>query len=195
VIVGDRSSFAIESSITLALPGLGQRALGYFLIHIRGTCYGVRQPDATLLACSFGEVGDRVARRGTHQIPYLSCTSASEIAEAFLDAEYRDTARTDYFGLSRSAFIDDVYANKIPWAPDGDEAFDDGSHVLQFDVEDKVRLIAFRNMGYSEETASSVQDTWIDSDVFYDVLRDWSELFEAEWSNELRKQSTGLGIN
>jgi hypothetical protein len=195
VIVGDRNSLAIESSITLALPGLGQRALGYFLIHLRGISYGVRKPDASLLACSFEEVRDRLARRGTHQISYLSCTSASEIVEAFLDGEYRDTARTDYFGLSRSAFIDDVYARKIPWAPDGDEAFDDGSHVLQFDVEDKVRLIAFRNMGYSEETARSVQDAWIESDLFYSVLLDWSELFAEEWSNELRKQGTGLGIN
>jgi hypothetical protein len=195
VLVGDPNSLAIESSITLALPGLGQRALGFFLIHIRGTCYGVREPDATLLACSFEEVRDRLARRGTHQIPHLSCTSASEVVEAFLDACYRETPRIDYFGMSQPEFSDLVYAKKIPWAPDGDAAFDDSSYVLQFDVEDRVRLIAFRNMGYSEETASSVQETWIASDLFYDVLRDWSELFVEEWSNELRKQSTGLGIN
>lgn len=195
MIVGDRNIFAIESAITLALPGLGQRALGYFLIHIRGTCYGVREPDATLLACSFDEVGNRLTRRGTHQIPYLSCTSASEIVEAFLDACYRETSRIDYFGMSQPGFSDLVYAKKIPWAPDGDEAFDDSSYVLQFDVEDKVRLIAFRNMDCPADTAGSVQDAWIESDLFYGVLLDWSELFAEEWSNELRKQSTGLGIN
>lgn len=195
MLVGDPNFFAIESSITIAFPGLGQRALGYFLIHLRGRSYGVRKPDASLLACSFGEVGDRLARRGTHQISYLSCTNASEIVEAFVDGEYRDTARTDYFGLSRSAFIDDVYANKIPWAPDGDEAFDDGSHVLQFDVEDKVRLIAFRQTGCPEDTASSVQEDWIAGDLFYGVLLEWSELFAEEWSSELRKKDAGLDVN
>ena len=155
----------------------------------------MREPDASLLACSFDEVRDRLARRGTHQISYLSCTSASEIVEAFVDGEYRDTARTDYFGLSRSAFIDDVYAKKIPWAPDGDEAFDDGSHVLQFDVEDKVRLIAFRQTGCPEDTASSVQEDWIEGDLFYGILLEWSELFAEEWSSELRKKDAGLGVN
>ena len=195
MIVGDPNSFAIESSITQAYPGLGDRALGYFLIHIRGNSYGVKAPDATLLACSFEEVRDRLARRGTHQIPHLSCTSASEIVEAFLDACYRETSRTDYFGVSQPEFNALVYARKIPWAPDGDEAFDDGSFVLQFDVEDKVRLIAFRSMGCAEETARSVEDAWIESDLFYSVLLDWSELFAEEWSNELHKQSSGLGIN
>lgn len=195
MIVGDPNSFAIESSITLAYPGLGQRALGYFLIHIRGNSYGVKEPDATLLACSFEEVRDRLTRRETHQIPHLSCTSASEIVEAFLDAIYRETSRADYFGMSQTEFGDLIYAKKVPWAPDGDEAFDDSSYVLQFDVEDKVRLIAFRNMDCPADTASSVQDTWIESDQFYSVLLDWSELFAEEWSNKLRKQSTGLGIN
>ena len=31
----------------------------------------------------------------------------------------------------------------IVWAPDGDEAFDDGSYVLQVESGDQVRLIAF----------------------------------------------------
>ena len=39
-------------------------------------------------------------------------------------------------------------------APDGDEAFDDGSYVLQFDVGDRVRLIAFKRPDQLVDLAS-----------------------------------------
>ena len=41
------------------------------------------------------------------------------------------------------------------WAPDGDEPFDDASYVLQFDVKDRVRLIAFKSSeGYLHDPAT-----------------------------------------
>ena len=48
VMVGDPTLFAIESAITQAFERLGFRALGYFVVHLNGRCYGVRRPDATL---------------------------------------------------------------------------------------------------------------------------------------------------
>jgi hypothetical protein len=39
---------------------------------------------------------------------------------------------------------DMIYSRHILWAPDGDAAFDDGSYILQFDVDERVRLIAFK---------------------------------------------------
>lgn len=56
MIVGSSSVFAIESEITEAVPGIGQLALGFFVIHISGQAFGVKEPDATMLGCSFGEV-------------------------------------------------------------------------------------------------------------------------------------------
>ncbi len=189
MIVGDRSSFAIESSITQAFSSLGQRALGYFVIYVRGKSYGVKRPDASLLACSFEEVGSRIARRGVHQISYLSCTSASLIVEAFLDAKYRENARSDYFGNSLSSFISDFDRSNVQWAPDGDAAFDDGSYIMQFDVGDRVRLIAFINAECPVETANSIEEEWIDGDIFYRVLSEWEELFAEDWSDRIRKAS------
>ncbi len=37
-----------------------------------------------------------------------------------------------------------VWDSKLMWAPDGDEAFDDGSYVLQIDSGSLVRLIGFK---------------------------------------------------
>jgi hypothetical protein len=56
MIVGDPSVFAIESEITRAYERLSFRALGYFVIYVCGRSYGVRAPDATMLACSFDAV-------------------------------------------------------------------------------------------------------------------------------------------
>jgi hypothetical protein len=68
------------------------------------------------------------------------------------------------------------------WAPDGDEAFDDGSYVLQFDVEDRVRLIAFRSgEGYVHDPAT-LSDVWLPSDDFYGVLQEWLQSFDREWT-------------
>src|SRR5690242_20205886 len=49
-----------------------------------------------------------------------------------------------YFGMSEAQFTKTLHSNSLVWAPDGDEAFDDSGYVLQFDLGDLVRLIAFR---------------------------------------------------
>ena len=187
MIVGRQDSFAVESVITEAFPGQSQQALGCFVIYVGGESYGVRQPDASMLGCSFDEVKGRIERRGEHQMHLLTDLGAAVIVEAFLDATYRETARDRYFGLTRSAFSRAVHTAKIQWAPDGDEAFDDGSHVLQFDVGDKVRLIAFRNLEQADDIADSIREAWIEGDVFYGLLSEWSQLFTADRLDRKRR--------
>lgn len=180
MIVGDPSSFAIESEIAKVFSINSQLALGFFVIHVSGRTFGVREPEASLLGCSFFEVKSRLARRGTHCFPVLDDIAASSVADAYLDAIYRETPRTAYFGLSREGFADAMYASAIAWAPDGDAAFDDGGHVLQMDVGGKVRLIAFENTGVREELAISLREEWLEAELFYDVLLRWSTRFAVE---------------
>src|SRR5213592_1398943 len=148
MIVGNPSVLAIESEITQAYGELGRRALGFFVIHVDGRAYGVRSPDASMLGCSFNEVEGRIKNRGGHVVPFAEF-EAEKIAAAFRRAIYADDVRdTDhFFGLRTADFAEAIYSKRIQWAPDGDEAFDDGAHVLQFDVKDRVRVIAFRSSG------------------------------------------------
>lgn len=146
-----------------------------------------------MLACSFDEVLRRLDRRGTHRVSYLLEIGAPLIAEAYLDARYRETTRIDYFSRTKSAFTDDLYDVKVPWAPDGDAAFDDGSYILQFDVREKVRLIAFQNLECPVETANSVEEIWLESDIFYGVLAEWSERFAADWADRLGDENPEAG--
>lgn len=133
MIIGDSPVLAIESSISKAYERLSFRALGYFVIYVGGLCYGRRSADSTLLACSFDEVGRRLAMRGRHTMPFAGDADARSIAGAFRDAVYGDEPLESHLGLPSPKFREMTYSNRVVWAPDGDEAFDDGSYVLQFE--------------------------------------------------------------
>ena len=182
MIKGDASVFAIESEISRAFERLSHRGLGFFVIHVRGESYGIRDAEQTMLACSLGEVLRRIQQRGLHRAPF-SEASAVKIANAYRSAVYLDTSGSEnYFGLSEVLFTKALNSSSLVWAPDGDEAFDDGSCVLQFDVGGQVRLIAFKCPGELVDP-NSVREVWLPSDTFYDILRGWSEAFIAEWKS------------
>ena len=135
-----------------------------------------------MLACSFDEVGKRITGRGTHQAPF-AVAAAIEIANAYTSAVYLDTLGNEtYFGMSEGRFTKTLYSNSLVWASGGDEAFDDSSHVLQFDVGDRVRLIAFKRPDSLVDPAT-LREVWLSSDTFYDALREWRDTFMAEWES------------
>lgn len=54
--------------------------------------------------------------------------------------------------------------------------------VLQFDVGDRVRLIAV-NRPESLVDPANVREVWLSSDTFYNALREWRDTFMAEWES------------
>ncbi len=193
-IVGDPSIFAIEWNITEAYSRISQLALGFFIIHVRGRFFGVRSPKATLMGCSFDQVEERILQRGTHSVSF-SQEAAAEIVEAFRAAIYDDIGSDAiFFGMKVDEFRENLFFHKIQWAPDGDEAFDDGSHVLQFDHGGMVRLIAFKNLTDIKEIANSITEVWVDGDQFYQILGDWLNAFETERTNILKSYGDS-GLN
>lgn len=177
--IGQPAQFAIESGISEACDSLSLRAIAFFAIHIAGYRYGMHGPNSTAIACSFDEVGRRIARRGTHVAPFAAEPSAGMIADSVRNALYDDEVRDSYFGLPAEDFSDLIHSNHLLWAPDGDQAFDDGSYVLQFDDGERVRLIGFKSKGYSYDDMT-LRDVWIDQGTFYDVLQRWRIAFERE---------------
>ena len=183
MIIGDTSTFAIESEITKAYERLSFRALGFFNLHIGGMRYGVREADASMLACSLGAVEDRLARSGTHLAPFAVGVTGESIADAFRDAVYTPgQEEKSFFGMRQSAFSDFIYSKHLVWAPDGDEAFDDSSFVLHFDLGNQVRLIGFRSTKSYHHDSGTLRDVLLEADVFYGVLRDWRHAFLADWA-------------
>jgi hypothetical protein len=173
MIVGNPSIFAIESQITKAYESLSMRALGFFVVHIGGRSYGVREPDATMLACSFDEVKDRLTCRGKYTAPFATELDAGKIADAFRNAIFADDPDKTSFGIPLAEFRSLFYttSNDRMWAPDGDGAFDDGSYVLQFDVKDRVRLIAFKSGDNYRHDPATLSDVWIPADELRRLAR------------------------
>ncbi|HTD23494.1 MAG TPA: Imm42 family immunity protein [Terriglobales bacterium] len=181
--IGDPAVFAIESSITKAYERISLRALGFFVIYLKGLCYGRRSANSTMLACSFDEVARRIAMRGRHIAPFPADADAEEIAHAFRNAIYGEEQKRSYFGIPFPQFREMIYSRRILWAPDGDSAFDDGSYVLQFDVGDSVRLVAFKSTQDAPQSPATITDTHLTADDFYSVLQEWHKAFENEWTS------------
>lgn len=181
MIVGDPRTFAIESEVSRAYESLSCRGLGFFVIHLGGLTYGVRAADATMLACSFDEVEERLRERGAHCAFLSTEPDAGKISDAIRMGLYSPDECETYLGVNRTEFMKVVYSSRVIWAPDGDEAFDDRSFVLQFDVGQRVRLIGFRcDEGFGHDP-STLRDIWLEAGQFYAVLDEWRRRFEADW--------------
>ena len=189
MIIGDPSRFAIESEIADAYERLSFRALGFFMIHIVGCRFGVPDPEATMLACSFDAVQRRLTNRGKHVASFATETAAA-IADAFRGAVYSEAPSASYFGIPFACVQESFYSADLIWAPDGDEAFDDGSFVLQFDVGDQVRLVAFRRVGGDVHDPGTLAEVWLPADEFYAALEQWRDRFESEWASSPKKAMT-----
>lgn len=179
MLIGDPAVIAVESKITVAYEDPGLRALGLFVLHVGGIPYGVKAADATLLANSYDRVLELIAGRGSHLPPFSPREDAHAIARVISEALYADIDDHKYYALSRSEFTERVY--RTIWAPDGDRAFDDGSHVLLFDVGVSVRVLGFRHLGDGNFAHESVRESWIPADEFYRLLQEWSDAFFAKW--------------
>lgn len=185
MLIGDPVQFAIESHIGLAYENPGARALGYFVVYLGGFCFGVRRPDASWLACSFDAVEDRLAHQGCHPPLFALVPDGELIANAYRFSRFAPDGLCEEF----YAGLDPALAERLRsfamasvLAPDGDEAFDDGSHILHFDLEDQVRLIGFKSFatGYRCDPAT-VRDVSLPADVFYGILQQWRNDFEHAW--------------
>lgn len=183
MIVGNPTTFAIESEISIAYSELGLRGLGYFLIYVDGYSYGVREQDATMLACSFDEVERRIAGRGLHLAKFSDTAPASFVANAVVDAIYSDSELETIMGEPREAFTNSIHRAHVLWAPDGDEAFDDGSIIIQIDYGESVRIIGFRMGENYRPEEGTLRSVVLDADAFYQVLIDWRSDFLRTWAN------------
>jgi len=191
VIIGDPLTLALESEITVAYARPSHLALGFFAIHVAGASYGVRAPDATMLGCSFDEVGRRIEERGQHVAPFAKGVAAGPIADAVCRALYADSTQGDrLFGYAPTAFAGLVYAGRLLWAPDGDEAFDDGSHVLQIDEEESVRVIAFKKSGPAAFDQGTLREVHLAAEDFYGLLESWKRAFEIHWEGTPKASAT-----
>jgi hypothetical protein len=183
MIIGDEY-FSIESRISSAYANKGILGIGYFVINIKGRAFGVKENDATCLACSFDAVNERIKNRGKHTGPndfilQDALSIAKIVRYSLFSKETSDNHECNNF---REKTAGEIYKNKLLWAPDGDAAFDDRSNILQFDIDGMVRLVGYKCMQANEIDVDSIRDLYLDADCYYTTLKDWSEKFFNEWN-------------
>jgi Immunity protein 42 len=179
LLVGDVSRFAIETAIKESYDSESLMALGSFVVHVAGKSYGMPDADATLLAVPFDSIRRRISKRGRHRAPFSKFSDATALAEALVTAVYTETRPTEMaLGLSISEIVKILDDNFIDWGPGGDEAFDDGTHIYQFDVDDSVRIVACK---YRDDDDLCLSELWLPSDEFYSILNNWQKQFDLEW--------------
>ncbi|MCV9961080.1 immunity 42 family protein [Pararhizobium sp. BT-229] len=173
MIIGDVNRLAIESEILFAVPSVSQLAVGFFVVHVAGVEFGVREPDATCLGCSVEQVESRLAMRGTYVNEHLSGVPGDALAAAYLSIFYGG-----WDGNSTTLTKQDFLEADVTWCPDGDEAFDDGSHILHLDKKDEVQILAFRNDDNAR--VADLVTQIIPADEFYSILETWLVAFRRE---------------
>jgi len=190
MIVGNPSIFAIESEITCAYERQSQLALGFLVVHVAGRCFGIKEPDASMLGVSFDQVGKRIARRGSHNPPFSMNAPAADIAYSFRRAFYDESEEGElFFGMPLRQFTEAISSNHLHWV--SDEEFDDSSYLLQFEDENQVRLIAFKGTPDFLYDPTSLGDVCLSQNEFYGILQEWHDRFKDEWVS-LSKVSSSI---
>jgi hypothetical protein len=181
MLVGDEHVFAIDSHVEELLASRSLIGIGYFNILLAGTRFGVKDQTATALACSYDNIVNRIQMRDQHVTPFPEIQDPHLIAHIFRDVLYvKGEDGTPISGHARKGVIDTIYKNKLLFAPDGDEAFADGSYVIHFDVGAEVRLIGFFSGNDEYYEKGSLVDVRLSADEFYNVLESWRVCFARE---------------
>jgi hypothetical protein len=170
---GERDAFAIVCEVSEWLERDSQLGIGSFRYFVAGASFGRSEPDATLLGCSVQNVERRIRSRGRRVYLVEDGMNAAEIVSGYLRLYSAAWIGDRGASLYRTASVEAYGRDGVVAAPDGDEAFDDGSHVLQFDRGDDVRVIAVRNFDTEAEALGSVREALLTADQFYGVLSKW----------------------
>lgn len=175
LLAGRVSRFAIETDVSTYYPANPAMASGKFFLHVDGRRYGVDEPDATCLGGPLRHIQQRISRRGGHLVPFAKEMTAQEIALIFLDSIYGNGCVAKNLGHAVEQVRRVISSRNIDWSSDVDEAFDDGSHVYQFDLGERVRLVACRN-----REVMDISEVVLPADVFYGILDRWQKSFTKE---------------
>ncbi len=198
MLVGSTEEFALESHIERAYERRSLLALGFLRVHVAGVPYGSGAADATMLACAADSVAGRLATQGTHQSALAGEADARALIEAAYASVHGDDVEWRYLGWGQRELEQHLVKSGVMWAPGGDEEFDDGSVILQFDLRDSVRIVAGRPpeglprprrplRGNGPQcTDYLIRDVTMSAEAFYGVLALWHARFLSQWAQSAK---------
>lgn len=182
MLIGNKNTFAIEWQITTAYSNPSLLGLGFYSVFVGNRLFGIQGDEATLLACSYDAVLTRIRNRGKHRDDRLDAESPQKILGGYCCAMFGDSDAYDRISdMSAEDFTAAINSTGILFAPDGDQAFDDGSIILHLDRVDSVILVAGKSTkacGVIDE--GSVVQVSLEADYFYGCLAEWKMAVDKE---------------
>lgn len=181
MLIGSIKRFAIEYTIREFYENnfIGD---GKFLVYINGIPYGQNRDDSTTFSCIIPELGKRIiTRKITDKI--LRENGHAEIAHNYYDCFFADEPKTTYFGLSKKDFEKVIIENNCSW--NGmDEAFDDGSFILQINMNSTTtKLIGFKAISCFPVEIEKISTIEISVDVFNTTIQQFIESLKTDFVN------------
>lgn len=153
-------------------------AIGSYQLRLGEQWYGRSEESATALnisrdyAVSFAESARRLSSE-------LSGLSAEALATGYISVIYKEEPKN----ALEEALSTTEFSRKHTIAPDGDEGFDDGTHILVFAINDSIRLIGMRFDGHN---ISDITDVVVPAKEFAEKLKDWSRWFDSITLHEVQ---------
>ena len=173
MVLGNTNRFAIEVNVNNLFHDeyIGE---GNFIVHINNFSYGLREEYATVYLCIIDILKNFHLEFKNTDLG-LEKFSKNEIAMYHYMQKYGEVDSTEY-----DKFLLQKTQHLTEWLPES--AFDDGSHVLHFDVDEKVRLIGYKSCSIDEHFCveeSSVNEIFIPRIEFAEILRLTYEYLES----------------
>lgn len=164
--IGDKQIFAIDFRIYTPMDDffIGD---GYFLVCIDGFEYGIKKSDATVFGSIEYDLKTELMNHINDENFELGDFSSQNICNVYYDKHYReinDFSIDDYEGISIA--LQNSPNSILEWSPE--TAFDDGSHIIQYNKKNEICLMGFKTYGY--EKIKDIHSVCISKEYYRDVL-------------------------
>lgn len=174
------SNFGIKCTIDELHPTTDAStslAIGSYQLRLGEQWYGRNEELATALNVS-RDWAEEFSKNARNLFSELAGLSADRLATGYISAQYKDGPTDDLReSLSAREF------SKHVLAPDGDEGFDDGTHILVFARDDGMRLVGMRFDGHN---VFDISDVVVPANEFTEKLIAFTRWFDSITRSQLQ---------
>jgi hypothetical protein len=176
--IGDINIFALEYSI---IEYYDSRYIGdgKFIVYINGTKYGKSNNNSTTFSSIIPSLGQR-ANTSNLTDPIFEKYPPYDLAFACYDSYYGENPKEVYLGLNREHFLVLKRNNKIEWHG-MDEAFDDGSFIIQLNnANNEISLIGYRAISSNPSQIEELNSIKLKYSIFSEIINQFIESIKNE---------------
>ncbi len=176
MLFGNKEKFAIEFEVKEIYHDKRFIGDGFFVVYIDGFMYGRKEDDATSFGCIRSTLKYFDVLQSPSKNPFNKY-ECYELCDKFYDTAYRMERRykeeeiKDFIKEAEITYDKRENCLLDYWTP-MEEAFDDGSFVLQLNEGDSVRLLGFKTSDDETYNIENVHGAIIQKEKFSSIIQE-----------------------